>query len=53
MNTKELQAENMMLREVIREQNVEIELLEAKLYDIEQFIERYINEHKSKVVTVS
>ena len=49
MNIKEVQAENMYLREVIREQSAEIEYLEAKLYNIEQFIERYINEHKREI----
>lgn len=42
MNIHELHAENNLLREVIKEQNEEIERLETKLNAIESFIENYI-----------
>ena len=46
MNNKELMMENAMLREIIQEQNAEIEFLESKLYNIELYIKEC--ERKSK-----
>ena len=41
MNKEELLYENAMLREIIREQNEEIEHLQGKLDNIELYIKEY------------
>lgn len=41
MNNAELMMENIMLREIIQEQNEQIEFLERKLDNIELYIKEY------------